>query len=435
MSVKYWPILTLLFFSFLAAAQPLTFESAVQEMLEKNFDIRIEANNTDIAATLNNAGNAGFLPSINADFGYDKSYTNTNQVFLDGREDNQTMAQRDALTASVILNWTLFDGFRMFAAKNILEANESLSQYFLRATAEEGMIMLATLYYGIIREMKMLSVLKQSLSISRERLALAEKRIEIGSGSKRERIQALLDVNADSALALNLEMNIANNKTELNLLLARNIMDGVAVPEEIPLDTSLVLNQMLQQSDNANIELLIARENVRIAQQEIRLAKSQYYPQAGVYGGYDYSRVNSEAGFQRSNQSYGPLVGVFVTFNLFNGLKNLKNVKAEKIAAENSYISGNKASASNEAFIVNSFRQYENAIRIFNLEQESVKQAEENLEIALKTFELGAISSVEFRDIQLQSLQAQSRLIQAQYDIRLNELELKRLAGLLALSF
>ena len=215
----------------------------------------------------------------------------------------------------------------------------------------------------------------------------------------------------------------------MNLLLARDLIDAIEVAQEIPLQENLSLSALMESAGKANVDLLIARENIRVAQGETKLSRATLYPQAGVFAGYDFVKVTSEAGFLRSNRSYGPHVGVFVNYNLFNGLRDFKNLEVSKLQEINSRISNEKAGYLNTAQILKSYRLYEVAKNILAMEKISVEQAEENLKIALRKFELGAITSVEFRDIQLQLIRSQSNILNAQFEIRMQELELKRLAG------
>src|SRR5690606_14634914 len=129
--------------------QELSFEDAVKEILDKNFDIRIIENNKVIASTLNNSANAGLLPSLDGSAGYEKAISNTQQEFLDGRTDDRANAERNDFSAALMLNWTVFDGFSMFAVKDILESNEKLSEHYLRAASEEAIMVLAGLYYQV----------------------------------------------------------------------------------------------------------------------------------------------------------------------------------------------------------------------------------------------------------------------------------------------
>lgn len=428
--LKFFAAFCFLLISFsVSAQQTLTFDDAVRQMLTSNFDIQIISNENRIASELNNIGNAGFLPSVDVNANYNRSVTNSNQEYFDGTDRDAVNAVNSGVTASAVLNWTLFDGFRMFAQKDILNSNERISEYNLRAAAEEGIIMLAQVYYRIAVQEELVNFMRQSLDISRERHTLASRRLEIGSGSRQEVIQALIDMNSDSATVLTQITSIENLKTELNLILNRNIIDAVEVEDQIPLDTSLVLAGILSSSVDENINLLRAREHVRVSQFQINNARSNFYPRAGVYAGYDFGRSTNEAGLLRSNQTYGPTMGVFLQWNLFNGLRDYTTLQVQKIELETSRISEEKATSENTARIIQAYRNYELAQNVLALERINLENAGDNLDIALRKFELAAISSVEFRDIQLQQLQAQNRLLDAMYNIRIYELELKQLAG------
>lgn len=415
----------------LTSGQTLGFDEAVKEMLEKNFDIRVVKNNREVAATLNNSANAGLLPSLDGSVAYERSVTNTEQEFLDGRTDQQDNAERNDLSAALLLNWTVFDGFNMFAEKEILESNEQLGAYYLRAASEEAILMLATLYYQVVQQEKAMEVSRQALQISRERYRLAAKMESVGSGSMQQVTQALIDLNVDSSMFLNQQTAAANLKTEMNLMLARDIMAAVEVDSVIPIDSSLQLSEMLRGTASAHVELLIARENTRVATQQIRQARSDFYPEVGVYAGYRYGSSTSEVGFLRSNRNHGPAMGFVINFNLFNGLKDYKNVRARVLQRENTLIAAEKADETNAAATLRAYRNYALGLELMELERQNVARANDNIAIALRKFELGSINSVEFREIQLQLIEARNRLLEAEYTARVHEIELRKQAGTL----
>jgi outer membrane protein len=52
-----------------------------------------------------------------------------------------------------------------------------------------------------------------------------------------------------------------------------------------------------------------------------------------------------------------------------------------------------------------------------------------NVDVALEQFEVGTITSVELREVQEQFIQAESRLLTAQFEAKQAEVELLRLSG------
>lgn len=79
--------------------------------------------------------------------------------------------------------------------------------------------------------------------------------------------------------------------------------------------------------------------------------------------------------------------------------------------------------------IQRTFNVYENSISLLDIEKENYQVAVENSDIALDRFRLGIANYLEFRDAQVNRLQAESRLIEALYNIKETEIELMRLSG------
>ena len=63
------------------------------------------------------------------------------------------------------------------------------------------------------------------------------------------------------------------------------------------------------------------------------------------------------------------------------------------------------------------------------LERESVVAANEALAIARRQYELNALTNVEFRVIQLNAINAETRFLAAQYAAKVREVELLRVSG------
>src|SRR5438874_12955284 len=107
--------LGLLSLSTIALAQDtLTVEKAIATALNNNYDILLSRQDSASAAITNEYRNAVFLPTLNA--GSTILFNNNSQTskFTDGTERNRSGIRATNLNAAVNLNWTLFDGLRMF---------------------------------------------------------------------------------------------------------------------------------------------------------------------------------------------------------------------------------------------------------------------------------------------------------------------------------
>src|SRR6266568_3210474 len=113
-----------------AGAQLLTSEDAVSIALKNNFDILVARNDADIDKINNTVGNAGMLPSVAITGTDNYSINNTHSEYLDPTTPtlSKSNVHSNSFNAGGFLNWTLFDGGKMFITKKRLNEIEALGE-------------------------------------------------------------------------------------------------------------------------------------------------------------------------------------------------------------------------------------------------------------------------------------------------------------------
>ena len=115
------------------AQEILMLEDAVKTSLENNYDIKIAKNNLKIDETNNNIGTAGMLPIISANLVNNNSQIDTKQTQADGTVRQLDNAKNMNLSYGVGLDWTIFDGMRMFSRREQLKVLEEQGKSELQA--------------------------------------------------------------------------------------------------------------------------------------------------------------------------------------------------------------------------------------------------------------------------------------------------------------
>jgi outer membrane protein TolC len=414
-------------------AQPLLpVEEAVNIAIYNNFEVMIAKNQAQMAANYNTLGNAGFLPTLDAGALTDASVRNTNLKFFTGEEVDRDNANNQNLSAFVELNWTVFDGFKMFATKNKLEEFEKLGQYEVLFRIEVVATQVMSMYFRLVQEEKYLEILNQTIAISNERVRLSETRLQIGSGSELEMLNAITNRNTDSSMVLQQQLLIRNLKADFNLLLGRQPNIDFAVASAFEFLATLDFNTLIAEAEQQNSALLIARTQVAAANNQIREAQSAFYPRVNVFGAYEFNTSQNEVGVVSSTRSFGPALGASLTWNLFNGLNDQLEVRNRKLAFENAELDNQLAGLKVETNLFKSYNDYTVWQNALALEKINVEAAKEVVRIAKASLDLGRLNDVEFRVIQLGALAAENRLLVAEYRTLLAEIELMRLSGRLA---
>jgi len=410
----------------------LTPEEAVRTALEKNYSIRIEKNNFRIADNNVSAGSAGFLPDLTADGSFTKSRSTTQQEFFDGREVDRDDAGSENLNAAISLDWTIFDGLRMFASLDRYKELRNSGELNLKNEMESNTSELLSAYYNIVRQQKILKLIEYNITLSTERLRIERDKKEVGSSSGFDLRRAQVDLNEDKAAYLRAELSLIQFKLLLkNLMGADDFKTDFIVSDSIPLSTDLDYEELLSSTEDRNSSLQLASANMRIADLEAGIARSDIYPRVNLSAGYNFLKSEADAGLLKSNQSYGYNYGITASWNLFNGLNTRRNIENAEIMVENSNILYKQTLALVRSDFQNTYKVFENSIEQRNLELQNLKAAEENVDIALQRLKLGNISPLEFREAQTDLLDAQNRLVSSQVDAKIAEINLLRISGIL----
>lgn len=409
----------------------LSLQDLISQALEQNYQIRIYKNIARTAENRNTKGNAGMFPTIDLIGEHRRSISNSRQEFFTGDSQERNNAHSNATTASVEVNWVVFDGLAMFARKEQLEQLQLLSETDTRFFIEQTVADLATTYYQLKQQTQLLDTYRKSLEVSQARLDFEEKALDIGTSNLLNVELARVDRNTDSALVLNQENRVQEIAVSINRLINRELTAKIQPVDSIRLLADINLSEVLASARAKNTELDQQQLAELVAVSEAKIAKGALFPRVDLYGNFDFSRQSNEVGFLQSSRSFGPEYGLRVRFNLFSG-------RQKQIARQNAQINIETEKLRTQDLD----KQLEESIRVAHLRWSSrVKQAlleRENLQtavlardIARGQYELGALTNIDFRTIQLNAVNAETRLLEAQYEAKIREIELLRLGGTL----
>jgi outer membrane protein len=415
------------------AQDTLTLEEAVRITLENNYDIKLVSNNLQIDRNNVSLGNAGMLPALGANFNNSNSIQDSRQLRSNGEVTERSGARNSSVNYGVGINWTVFDGFGMFARYEQLQELQKLGEANLNAAILSSIINVYNTYYDLVQQQQQLKAIEKSLEISRFRLETAQNRFEIGKAARLEVLNAQVDLNADTTNLLRQQNLYNTTQIQLNELLARDLNIKFAVANIVLIDDKLVLDQLSAQALQQNPSLKAAVYNRRIAELNLRQVKANRYPSVALNTGYNFNKSQSALGFALESRGKGLVYGVTASWNLFNGFEQRRNERNASIVIDNAQLEYEKLDQNVKAQLSAAYQTYFTSLALVQLEEKNLAIAQQNLDITLEKFNLGSISSVEFRDAQLNYVSANIRFANAQYEAKLAEISLRGIAGALNL--
>ncbi|HEX9827105.1 MAG TPA: TolC family protein [Flavobacteriaceae bacterium] len=424
------PCFFLFFLIKVEAQNILTTQEAVELALEYNYGIKIAKNSVEIAENNADILNAGFLPRVTGSAGATYNRDNTEAEFSDGSTTTLNGAESSRYNASVNLNYTLFDGLgRQYNYKKLKE-EQQLSELEARETIENTMLQLFTVYYNVAQLSENTRALQQTLNISKERLTRAEYQFNYGQNTKLGVLNAQVDINNDSITVINANQQLKNSKRDLNVVLGNALTNNFEVDTLITFVLQLNKAELLEKVKTNNVTLLQLEKNLLISEYNLKTWKSDYLPTLGLTGSYGWNKNdNNAASFLAVSTSTGLSGGINLSWNLFDGGSTMTRVKNAQIDLENQQLQKEQIVMDIERNFNNAWDDYQNKLTIFYVQEENILTAKNNFERTQEKYRLGQVTSIEFRQAQLNLLNAELSRNQAKYEAKLAELFVLQLSG------
>ncbi|GGZ22852.1 membrane protein [Echinicola pacifica] len=411
-----------------SAQETLTFEQAVTMGLENNYDIKIALQDKEITEIDKKLGLGPLLPSLDATYGRTTSTEDVEQQFV---SENEPRNINGAKSTGENFNINGIYGFRydaVVALRRLGEQSE-IGELQAKVAIENTVASIANAYYRLSVELDRYEVLKETVALSQQRLDIEQAQYELGGSSKSQYLAAEVDFNADRSQLVSQEQVIQTARINLNELLAVDAEINYAIQDTVLINPDITLPPLLEDAFGQNKMLLINRREENVAYLQYKELQAQRLPYLALDGNYRQSVSNSDAGFLIQNKRQGYSFGATVGINIFSGFTLNRQIQRARVQQQTQAYTLDQYEVQLRSDLHRAYNVYENSIRRLDIEQSNYKVVEENTAIAFDRFKSGLTSYLEFRDAQVNRLNAESRLIDAVYSTKVAEVELMRLAG------
>ena len=428
-------IISILFFFPLVffSQDSLSLSKAIEIGLEKNYDIRLSLKNVEINKIFNNWGEAGRLPQVNINAGQNNSIS-------DQRNNPISFAPylflSNDVSGGLAMNWTIFNGFAVRANKTKLEQLELQSENTATLAIENTIHGIILAYYKAKMQKEQLTLLNNVMTLSKEKYKQQQVKSDLGIGVKFDLLQFEGNLYSDSSNKILQNLAQRNAVRNLNLIMGEDVDKEWDLTSEIKpdlniKDLSTLKKEML--SNNTNIKNQYI--NIALTQQDISLAKSQFFPVVSFNSG-----LNSSVGVLNTNDVNSPIsnaqsknlnyYGNFtLNFKLYDGGKVRRGIKALELQNEVDQLRTSQMTDQLNFELTNVYELYLTRLQIFELTKKAFFVSKDNMDIAKLKEESGLINSFNFRDIQMAYLSAGVALYQASYDLLESNATLLKMTG------
>jgi outer membrane protein TolC len=397
--------------------------------LENNYGIKVAQNNIRIAENNTGIYNTGYLPTVTATVGPKLNVGGSHTTFNTGDELVVNTAASWNATASVNVNYTLYNKARSYNVES-LKQRLNLSELEARKTVELNVLQLLSNYYDATNLSQNLDLQVQTLEVSRRRLQRAQYRYDYGQGTRLDVLNAEVDVQRDSINFLNTRQQLANAKRNLNVVIGRDVNTAFEVDTTVAYTAGLTLETLVQRAKDNNMDLLISNKNIDLSHLDIQIINAGKKPTIGTNAAYSYNyQDNPSSSFFAKQRSGGVSAGVSLSWNIFDGGSIRTRSDNTRVTIENQQVLKQQLEQELERDVANFWESYQNALYILQAEEHNLSTNRLNFERTEEQYDIGQVTSVEFRQAQLNLLTAATNYNTAKYNAKAFELQLLQLSG------
>ncbi|ELR73856.1 outer membrane efflux protein [Fulvivirga imtechensis AK7] len=441
--------LLIIAFSFLyisvSAQEELSLSDAIKTGLKRNYDIRIEEKNIEIAENNNSWGEAGKYPTLTLNLNQNNSLTDNIKTASPFQLQDQTIS--NSLNPGINLNWTLFNGFKINISKYRLEQLQAQSKGNAEIVISNTIQSIILGYYKAVLEKERLEEFEKQLRLSSDKYEYTRVKSELGSAVSSDLLLEEANYLTDSTNYINQQLTLRNAVRDLNVLLAEPEVD-----KQYVLTTELAVE--VEEYELANLMTKLNTNNVDLKKQyiaqrlldyDVRLSRAERYPQVALNAGYSHNRSRvdlSNATFpsQDGSSSPGPpdplnavtdnyFANFTVSFTLFNGGRINRAIQNTIIQEDIENIRTDKLKNSLYGDLAKAHDEYQIRARLYRISDRRKTSTQTNLNISEEKFKTGTINSFDYRTVQNNHLSAAIQELQSLYNVIDAKVTLMRLTG------
>ena len=387
--------------------EPISLEQAKTLAIQNNYELKMNEQSYAVAQAEQEQANAAFLPSLVLSntsvstnnplqaFGFKLLQKSVSEEDFNPDRLNDPGNQENFNT-KIELMQPIFhlDGWKMKkAAKSKMEAveleNERSKEYLL-LEIEKAYMQLQLAY-------KQQEVIEKALETGEENLKITKNQFDQGLIQYADVINVEVRYNEVKNNLLIAKSNVLNSSDYLNYLIGKESKD-ILIPTEKLIMSSYDEQGVIEMSSSRK-DLLAIEQNLEAQEQMLKSSQYQFVPKASALAHYEWND-NNFMGFDASNY----LVGLQLSWDIFDGGKTLGKVHREKAMLEKNEIYKQNYLAQSELELNKAHRQMNDARDAVDISKLAVEQSKESYRIVSNRFSQGLekTSDLLYAETQLQ---------------------------------
>ncbi len=411
-------------------AEKLSLKEAIEIALQNNLEVHQAKEKIEEATAKQREVFTSFLPEL----GSASTFTELSE---EAEFYGTTITGEELYDLNLNLTQPLFTGGKLTALYRQAKEGLAAAEENYRGTEIDLIFKVKEAFYNVLKTERISEVGRKAVEQIKAHLKVVENFYKAGMVPKVDLLKIEVELAEAKQNLVEAENGEELAKISFNNLLNRDLSTPVELvdissytPTYLPLqgggDRWGGLEDSIAKAFSLRPELRAQEINLKIAKEDLKIAKSEYYPTISLITNYDHTK-GSEIPIDKWQNSWN--IAIAFELDIWNWGRTKEKVKQAKSVINQSQDSLFLLKKGIELEIRNTFLNLQSAEKKISVTEKAVAQSKENLRMTELRFKEGMATSTDVLDATTLWSQAETNYYRALYDCYLTEAVLKRAMG------
>ncbi|OBW42198.1 copper/silver efflux system outer membrane protein CusC [Chryseobacterium sp. MOF25P] len=404
-----------LFFS--QEIKQMTVDEVAQLAIQNHQQLKVSAQNIDIAKQQKDITKLQKLPTITAST---SQFYLGNVMAIDKDFSNSTTIPMPHYGSSYGVQATqlIFKGGLVNKSIELAGLREQLSELDFESRKQDIKFLVISNYLDIYKILNQEVVIQNNKKLAQERLKNIQKFYQQGMVTRNEVIRGELAIKNLEQGMLTLVNNRKILNYNLNIALGLNSDTQIIPVENLGnKETGIGMEHYLNLAHDSNPQMRSAQTNIAVADKNIEIIKTDKMPTLSGFGGYTLQRPITTRNPVLDMYSSGWQGGVSLSYNIDNLYKTKKRVKLGELQKNQANDAMTLVQQNLDMSVNAAYTKYQEAIQQTAILNDAKSLADENYKITEAKYLNQLAVQAEMIDAQLQKLQSELDLANAEINV------------------
>jgi outer membrane protein len=407
--------------------KPLTLEESVKIALERSLNLHSALVGIAGSEYRRKEAITNFLPLWTGQY----SYTRYNSPTVVGSGSSVfwgVESTRDVFNFSTNVNQPVFTGGLNLANYRSAKLGVDLSKTNVETIKRDLVLQVRVGYFNILRAEKFLDVAQQQVKQFEAQLEVTKAFFDVGIIPKNDVLQAEVRLANARQTLVRAENDLATAKASFNILLRREINTPLEVVDILAYKPfPMGFEASLEEALRLRPEVKAAQLNIDQAKENVKVARSGYFPTISLNGGYN--RLSDIIGLNGDIKSERWTVQALATFTLWNWGNTSFKVGENKVKVIQAEDSKTQLIESITLEVKSDYLNMLVAEKNLSVAEKAIEQAEENLRMNEERYKYQVATQTDVLDAVTLLAQARVNYYGALSDFNVAKALLERAMG------